>query len=314
MIICAGESLIDMVSFATENGEVQYTPHVGGSILNSAIALGRLGANAYYCGAISNDTFGGLIEDCIRESRVQEDFIIKTNRPTTLAYADLDDQGIAKYTFVDEHSAGRLIDKDSLNPLINKIKSAKALLVGGISLQSEPCGTSWQWLIEQTAGSCSIYFDANIRPDFIKDKDKYLERFEQLIRKVDVIKISEEDYSYLYGEQDFAKVSSVWLESGVKLILLTLGDKGVKAIYSDGKEISVGIEPVKAIDTIAAGDSFNAGLLFDLDKQKMLDQEKLASIETSTLKKALTFANQVASFTVTQKGANPPWLHQVKKG
>ena len=312
MIICAGESLIDMVSFATENGEVQYTPHVGGSILNSAISLGRLGADAYYCGAISNDTFGGLIEDCLKDSKVQQDFVINTNRPTTLAYADIDDQGIAKYTFVDEHSAGRLIDEDSLKPFANKIKNAKALLVGGISLQSEPCGSSWQWLVEQVAGGCVIYFDANIRPDFIEDKDKYLERFEQFTRKVDVIKISEEDYSYLYGEQDYAKVSSVWLESGVKLILLTLGDKGVKAVYSDGKEISVGIEPVKVIDTIAAGDSFNAGLLFDLYKQKMLDQEKLVSIDTSTLKKALTFANQVAGFTVTQKGANPPWLHQIK--
>ena len=79
-----------------------------------------------------------------------------------------------------------------------------------------------------------------------------------------------------------------------------------------GKEISVGTEEVKVIDTIAAGDSFNAGLLFELDKQKMLDQEKLASIETSELKKALTFANQVASFTVTQKGANPPWMYQIK--
>ena len=88
------------------------------------------------------------------------------------------------------------------------------------------------------------------------------------------------------------------------MIVLTLGEKGAKVIYG-GKEITVGIEPVKVIDTIAAGDSFNAGLLFHLDKQKMLDQEKLASIDTSTLKKALIFANQVASFTVTQKGANP---------
>ena len=66
MIICAGESLIDMVSFVTEKGEVQYSPHVGGSILNSAIALGRLGADTYYCGAISNDTFVDLIEDYLR--------------------------------------------------------------------------------------------------------------------------------------------------------------------------------------------------------------------------------------------------------
>ncbi len=286
MIICAGESLIDMVSFASEKGEVQYTPHVGGSILNSAIALGRLGADVYYCGAVSNDTFGGLIEDCLRDSKVQEDFIIKTNRPTTLAYADVTD-GVAKYTFVDERSASRLIDKNSLKPFLNKIKNAKALLVGGISLQAEPCGTSWQWLIEQVAGHCIIYFDANIRPDFIEDKDKYLERFEQFTRKVNVIKISEEDYSYLYGEQDFEKVSAEWLDKGIKMIVLTLGEQGAKVIYGGGKEISIGIEAAKVIDTIGAGDSFNAGLLFHLDKQKMLDREKLASIDTTTLKKSL---------------------------
>jgi fructokinase len=311
MIICAGESLIDMVSFATENGEVQYTPHVGGSILNSAIALGRLGADAYYCGAVSNDTFGGLIEDCLRKSRVQEDFIFKTNRPTTLAYADVTD-GVAKYRFVDEHSAGRLIDEDSLKPFVNKIKKAKAILVGGISLQAEPCCKSWQWLVEQVAGHCVIYFDANIRPDFIKDKDKYLKRFERLTGIVDIVKISEEDYNYLYGEQDFEKVTIEWLEKGIKLIVLTLGEKGVKVIFDGGKEISVGVEPVKVIDTIGAGDSFNAGLLFHLDKQKMLNQEKLASIDTITLKKALAFANQVASSTVTQKGANPPWIDELK--
>ena len=312
MIICAGESLIDMVSFATEKGEVQYSPHVGGSILNSAIALGRLGADTYYCGAISNDTFVDLIEDYLRDSKVKEDFIIKTNRHTTLAYADVTD-GVAKYTFVDEHSAGRLIDENSLKPFVNKIKNAKALLVGGISLQAEPCGTSWQCLVEQVAGHCIIYFDANIRPDFIEDKDKYLERFERLTRKVDIIKISEEDYSYLCGKQDFEKVTAEWLDKGIKMVVLTLAEKGAKVIYDGGNEISVGTEEVKVIDTIAAGDSFNAGLLFHLDKQKILDQEKLASIDTSTLKKALTFAHQVASFTVTQKGANPPWLHQIIK-
>ncbi|SVB47003.1 uncharacterized protein METZ01_LOCUS199857 [marine metagenome] len=302
-----------MVSFATENGEVQYTPHVGGSILNSAIALGRLGADAYYCGGVSNDTFGGLIEDCIRESRVQEDFIIKTNRPTTLAYSDISDDGIAQYSFVDERSAGRLIDKNSLKPFVNKIKNAKALLVGGISLQAEPSGTSWQWVVEQVAGHCVIYFDANIRPNFIEDKAKYLKRFEQLTKKVDIIKISEEDYSYLYSKQGFAKLSSEWLEKGVKLIILTLGENGAKVIYGGGKEITVGVEAVKVIDTIAAGDSFNAGLLFDLEKQGNLDREKLAIIDTPELQKTVTFANQVASFTITQKGANPPWLHQIVK-
>ncbi len=141
-------------------------------------------------------------------------------------------------------------------------------MVGGISLQAEPSGTSWQWVVEQVAGHCVIYFDANIRPNFIEDKAKYLKRFEQLTKKVDIIKISEEDYGYLYGEQDFEKVSAEWLDKGIKMIVLTLGEKGAKVIFDGGKEINVGIEAVKVIDTIGAGDSFNAGLLFHLDKQK----------------------------------------------
>ena len=176
MIICAGESLIDMVSFL---GEVEYTPHVGGSNFNSAIALGRLGANSYYFGAVSNDNYGKLIEDSLKNSNVREEFIIKTNRPTTLAYADVVN-GIAEYTFVDEHSAGRMLDKASLKPFLSRVMKAKALLVGGISLQAEPCGSSWQWLVEQISGHLPIYFDANIRPDFIEVKNDYVNRFKKL--------------------------------------------------------------------------------------------------------------------------------------
>ena len=307
MIICAGESLIDMVSF---RGEPEYTPHVGGSNFNSSIALGRLGANSYYFGAVSHDTYGELIEDCLRGSNVKEDFIIKTNRPTTLAYADVVD-GIAEYTFVDEHSAGRMLDQTSLKPFVKRVIKAKALLVGGISLQAEPCGTSWQWLIEQVSGYLPIYFDANIRPDFIENKRKYFDRFVRLTSKVDIVKISEDDYRYLYGAKDFNKVSKVWLNNGVKLVIFTLGAEGSKVIYDGGKEVFVKSKKVDVVDTIAAGDTFNAGFLLSLDEQGFLDRESLDIISETQLEKALTFANKVASFTVTKKGANPPWLDEI---
>jgi len=308
MIICAGESLIDMVSF---KGEAQYTPHVGGSILNSARALGRLDADAYYFGAVSSDTFGGLILDCLRDSKVQEDFIINTNRPTTLAYADVI-AGAAKYTFVDEYSAGRLLDQTSLKPFVKRVMKAKALLVGGISLQTEPCGSSWQWLVEEVSGHLPIYFDANIRPDFIENKRNYFERFVELTTKVDIIKISEDDYRYLYGAQDFNKVSKVWLNNGVKLVILTLGSEGSKVIYDNGKEVFVKSKKVDVVDTIAAGDTFNAGFLLSLDVQGLLDRESLDIISDTQIEKALSYANKVASITVTKKGANPPWMHQIK--
>ena len=308
MIICAGESLIDMVSF---RGEPEYTPHVGGSNFNSSIALGRLGSNSYYFGAISNDSYGELIEDCLRGSNVKEDFIIKTNRPTTLAYADVVD-GIAEYTFVDEHSAGRMLDQTSLKPFVKRVIKAKALLVGGISLQAEPCGSSWQWLIEQVSGHLPIYLDVNIRPDFIENKRSYFDRFVRLTSKVDIVKISEDDYRYLYGAQDFNKVSKDWLNNGVKLVIFTLGAEGSKVIYDGGKEVFAKSKKVDVVDTIAAGDTFNAGFLLSLDEQGLLDRESLDIILDTQLEKALTFANKVASFTVTKKGANPPWLHQIK--
>ena len=307
MIICAGESLIDMVSF---RGEPEYTPHVGGSNFNSSIALGRLGADSYYFGAVSNDSYGELIENTLRHSKVKEDFVIKTNRPTTLAYADVID-GIAEYTFVDEHSAGRLLDKASLKPFINRVMKAKALLVGGISLQAEPCGSSWQSFIDEVAGHLPIYFDANIRPDFIENKQAYLTRFIELTYKVDIIKISDEDYRYLYGAQDFNEVSKNWLDNGVKYIILTLGSEGSKVIYDNGKEVFVKSLKVDVVDTISAGDTFNAGFLINLDDQDLLNRESLNTISNDQFTKALTFANKVASITVTRKGANPPWYEEL---
>ena len=307
MIICAGESLIDMVSF---RGEPEYTPHVGGSNFNSSIALGRLGADSYYFGAVSNDSYGVLIENTLRHSKVKEDFVIKTNRPTTLAYADVV-YGIAEYTFVDEHSAGRLLDQKALNPFIKRVMKAKALLVGGISLQAEPCGSSWQWFIEQVSGQLPIYFDANIRPDFIENKQSYLNRFVELTSKVDIIKISDEDFRYLYGAKDFNEVSKSWLDNGVKLIILTLGSEGSKVIYGNGNEVFAESLKVDVVDTIAAGDTFNAGFLLNLDEQDLLDREGLNTINNDQLTRALNFANKVASITVTRKGANPPWHEEL---
>ena len=307
MIICAGESLVDMVSF---RGEPEYTPHVGGSNFNSSIALGRLGADSYYFGAISNDSYGELIENTLRHSKVKEDFVIKTNRPTTLAYADVVD-GIAEYTFVDEHSAGRLLDQKALNPFIKRVMKAKALLVGGISLQAEPCGSSWQWFIEQVSGQLPIYFDANIRPDFIENKQSYLNRFVELTSKVDIIKISDEDFRYLYGAKDFNEVSKSWLDNGVKLIILTLGSEGSKVIYGNGNEVFAESLKVDVVDTIAAGDTFNAGFLLNLDEQDLLDREGLNTTNNDQLTRALNFANKVASITVTRKGANPPWHEEL---
>jgi fructokinase len=104
----------------------------------------------------------------------------------------------------------------------------------------------------------------------------------------------------------------VWLNNGVKLVIFTLGSKGSKVIYDNGKEVFVKSKKVDVVDTIAAGDTFNAGFLYSLDEQGLLNRDKLDALDEAILRRTLTFANQVASFTVTKKGANPPWLNEIQ--
>ncbi|MDA9802342.1 PfkB family carbohydrate kinase, partial [Candidatus Pseudothioglobus singularis] len=101
-------------------------------------------------------------------------------------------------------------------------------------------------------------------------------------------------------------------DNGVKLVIFTLGSEGSKVIFDNDKEVFVKSKKVDVVDTIAAGDSFNAGFLLSLDEQGLLDRVSLDIISDTQLEKALSYANKVASITVTKKGANPPWLHQIK--
>ena len=150
-----------------------------------------------------------------------------------------------------------------------------------------------------------------MRPDFIENKQNYIARFEGLTSKVDIIKISDEDYRYLFGAKDFNKVSKDWIDNGVKLVILTLGSEGSKVIYGNGIEVFAESQKVDVVDTIAAGDTFNAGFLLNLDKQDLLDRDSLNTLTEMQLEKALSFANKVASITVTRKGANPPWHEEL---
>jgi len=304
VVVFLSESLIDLVS----NSEKIYIPQVGGAGLNSAIAFARLTGDSFYMGGVSSDEYGKLISKTLSDSSVKSDLFIRTDRPTTLAYVDLDSEGVAKYRFEDEASAGRLISKEELKPFLEDIKKMDALLVGGISLQSEPCGTSLEWVTECLHKETSIYYDPNIRPSFIKDKELYLERYQRIVSRSTFLKLSEEDSEYIYGEKNLNnKVDDIFL-SGVKIILHTIGKKGVRVYMDSGDTFTASVEPIKVIDTIGAGDSFNAGFLYYLDSKRYL-QDK--NFDKRAIQDAVEFANKVARFTVSQKGVNPPRLDQI---
>ena len=136
MILCAGEALIDMLPRQTTEGGNAFAPHAGGSVFNTAIALGRLDAPVQFFSGLSSDLFGDILRDELSASGVDSALAAVTGRPTTLAFVTLTD-GHASYAFYDENTAGRMLTADDL-PAVD----ADAMIFGGISLVVEPCGAA----------------------------------------------------------------------------------------------------------------------------------------------------------------------------
>lgn len=306
MIVCCGEALIDMLPRTSTADEPAFAPYAGGAVFNSAIALGRLGVPAeFFCG-LSTDFFGDMLRATLTASQVGTRFAPISARPTTLAFVRLVG-GQATYLFYDEGTAGRMIGPGDLPDLPDE---AGALLFGGISLIPEPGGSTYEALMRREQGKRVVMLDPNIRPNFIPDAARHRERIRRMMAMADIVKLSDEDLAW-FGEDGTAEETARrWLERGPKLVVVTAGSKGATGYTAKG-EVSVAPKPVTVVDTVGAGDTFNAGLLASLHGQGLLSKEALGGLTGAQVEAALTLGARAAAVTVSRAGANPPWLREL---
>ncbi len=306
MILCCGEALIDMIPGQTSDGRTAFVPYNGGSVYNTAIALGRLGAKVGLFAGMSTDFMGDQLRDGIRESNVDLKYCRSKDFHTTLGFVKLVN-GQAKYMFLDDASAGRnLVKKD-----IPKIpKTISALHFGAISLVPEPCGGTYEFLMKREAKSKVITLDPNIRPTLTKDKRKHMARLNRLFAMADIVKSSDEDVKWMTGKSDFKAFAKATLRKGAKIVAITKGGDGVE-VYTKRYSFSLPATKVKVVDTVGAGDTFTAGMLSSLLNAKLLNKKSLSTISESDLKIAASFAARAASVTCSRAGANPPWAKEM---
>ncbi|MGD9914892.1 MAG: PfkB family carbohydrate kinase, partial [Rhizobiaceae bacterium] len=184
MIVCCGEALIDMLPRTSTEGEEAFAPFAGGAVFNSAIALGRLGAPVEFFTGLSSDLFGDVLRTTLAASKVGTRYVATSARPTTLAFVRLKN-GQATYVFYDENTAGRMLSEADLPALGDEVD---ALLFGAISLIPEPCGSAYEALMRREHGSRVTMLDPNIRPGFIPDRNKHLERMRRMMAMADIVK------------------------------------------------------------------------------------------------------------------------------
>lgn len=300
MILCCGEALIDLIP---SDGGAQAI--VGGSVLNTSVALGRLGVPVALLTGLSSDDYGQKIEAHLKASHVDCSLAIRSDRPTTLAIVSLVN-GQPEYAFRDEGSALRMLVPADLPTIPGGIKS---MVFGGISLIGTPVSDTLADLCVTRPDGVIALLDTNIRPGFVDDAKAYRARLTRMLATVEIVKVSDEDLDWLLP--DVEDQIAALLDMGPEIVLFTKGADGAEVHDKTGLKAAVASERVEVVDSVGAGDTFNAGVLKSLYDQGLLSRAALQTADAPALEAALRLGAQAAAITVSRAGANPPWAHEL---
>lgn len=305
MIVVAGEALVDLV--IEFDGEV--TAVLGGAPFNTARAAARLGAPVQFLGALGTDRFGSLLRDALTSDGVGVDHAPRTEKPTTLAAAELDATGAAEYRFyIDGTSAPELTEVDvarfELGP--------EVIFTGGLGLVLEPMAASIVSLVESLADDTAVFVDINCRPQIIADRETYLERIWRVLRRADVVKVSDEDLAYLLPGVEVTAAADQLLHHGPAAVVVTHGSAPtILATTSGSREVPVASPSGAVIDTIGAGDTFGAALVVAWTAAGSHRSRLRNDLALDDIARAVEAAHAAAAVVVTRRGAEPPWRNEL---
>jgi len=294
--------LIDFLPVKSADGRDAAVPVAGGSCLNIAVGMARLGAPAGFVGGISTDLFGRIIADHALASQVELRYATRSEYQTTLAFVRTVG-GEPQYAFYDEGTASRnWVYRHGSIPF----DEIEAIHVGSTTLVDDQGAAQALAMLREARGSVTISFDPNCRPKLVKHKTHYVVRMNAFAAIADIVRMSDVDFEFLYGGGDHAGRAKSFIEAGASLVVVTRGIKGAQAWHKEAGVVEVEAPIVDVVDTIGAGDSFQAALLFALRAIGRIKSESLAQTNADELRRALSFASGCAALTCGRAGADPP--------
>jgi fructokinase len=302
MLLSCGDALVDFLPVRSTDGRDAIVPVVGGSCLNIAVGAARLGAATGFVGGISTDLFGRMIADHAGASQVELRYATRSEHQTTLAFVRSVD-GEPQYAFYDEGTASRNWTYRRGSIAFDEID---AIHVGSTTLIDERTAIETLALVEDARGSAAVSFDPNCRPNLVRHKARYVEGMDAFAASAAIVRMSDVDFEFLYGGDDYAGRAKSLLAAGASLVVVTRGVQGTQAWHRDAGVIEVQAPTVKVVDTIGAGDSFQAALLFALRAIGRIETSSLAQANSDELRRALSFASVCAAITCGRAGADPP--------
>lgn len=298
MILCGGDALIDFVPTIGPDGTQSFTPRAGGAVLNAATALARLEEDVAFMGGLSTDLFGDFLFDHMMTEGIATELVTRTGDDSTLAFVTLTG-GEARYAFYDSTSAGRRWTGPP------ELPAPTALHIGSVTLIGEPSASAYANLAQRLCEKTLISLDPNCRPSLIGDAKTYRSRIAGIIANSHVLRLSDEDFTYLYPSADEQDVIADLLSGTTRLVIVSRGPDGASAYWSGGR-MDVSARPVVLKDSIGAGDTFHAGILAALSQTGHLSIDGLATLDHDAILHMLAFATAAAALNCATSGCNPP--------
>ena len=302
MILVGGEALYDLV---LQGSADDLHGHAGGGPFNTARTIGRLEQPVAYLGRLSTDRFGQRLESMLADDGVDLGCVVHTEDPTTLALAEVDHDGVARYRFYERGtSAPGLTPETALDVLPPQVDIVH---VGTLGLALEPVASALEAVVERLADNALVAIDPNCRPWVVSDPDAYRAQIRRVLGHAHVLKVSEEDLEFLEPDRPGVEGVRALLECGPTVGLLTRGPNGALVITRTA-EVAVPAPRAKVVDTIGAGDAFGGGFLAWWS-ERGLGREELGQIDLVV--EATAFACLVAARTCSRPGASPPYRSEL---
>lgn len=302
MFLVCGEALMDLFAVGDTAAGMQLDARIGGSPLNVAIGLARLAQPVAFLGAVSTDILGQRLMRALADEGVDTSATVRTAAPTTLSLVGLDAGGAPSYAFHGSGGAERELGRCALQRVAATLR---AVHVGSYATVVEPIASTLRALIERERGRALIACDPNVRLNVEPDAARWKAQLEWMLPRCDLLKISDEDLGLLFPGCAVADFAAHALARGATALVVTRGAQGA-SVWSANASATVPGLNVDVVDSVGAGDAFQAALLARLAETDALSAAALVRLGAAQWHDVLGFAARAAAITCSRRGADMP--------
>jgi fructokinase len=301
-LLSMGDMMIDFTPAGiSEKGNPLYEQNPGGAPANVCVTVSRLGGKAGFLGKVGDEIFGHFLEKKLDEYNIDKRGLSFSRKGCTkLGYVTLDSNNDRSFYFVPSPLAEEDLTMDDIDKTL--LDDCKVFLLSTVSQYKDPIRKTSASLIEEfKRRGTKIAYDPNWNCAFSFDPQYERDIIRSTIARADIVKISHEEFRFVYGDVTFEQVAEMSVANGAQVFVVTCGSKGCyyKTWSCEGY---VPAYRIRAIDTTGAGDAFMGGLLFMLTRQKASGIECMPKLEIEDI---MRFASACGAICAMKRGAMP---------